>query len=59
MSGGREFQSLQWSNDRKSPFTQGRIQEFILEGAKPVLQSKVEGEARNEGAKRPRIEDEA
>ena len=38
---------------------QWRIQEFILGGAKPSFQPKVEGEARIKGAKRPRIEGEA
>ena len=39
--------------------SQGRIQEFILGGPNQGPQSKVEGEARIEGAKRPRIEGEA
>ena len=38
---------------------QGRIQEFILGGAKPRSPIEVEGEARIEGAKRPSIEGEA
>ena len=38
---------------------QGRIQEFILGGPNQGPQSKVEGEARIEGAKRPNIEGEA
>ena len=38
---------------------QGRIQEFILGGANQGPQSKIKGEARIEGAKRPRIEGEA
>ena len=38
---------------------QGRIQEFILGGPNQGPQSKVEGEARIEGAKRPSIEGEA
>ena len=38
---------------------QGRIQEFILGGPNHGPQSKVEGEARIEGAKRPSIEGEA
>ena len=37
---------------------QGRIQEFIWGGPNQGPQSKVEGEARIEGAKRPRIEGE-
>ena len=37
---------------------QGRIQEFIGGGGNRVLQSKVIGEARIDGAKRPRIESE-
>ena len=42
------------------PLSQGRIHELILGGgAKQVLQSKVEGKARIEGAKRPRIEGRA
>jgi hypothetical protein len=36
-----------------------RIQEFILGGPNNVLRSKVEGKARVEAAKRPRIEGEA
>ena len=39
--------------------TQGRIQKFILGGPNQGPQSKVEGEARIEGAKRPSIEGEA
>ena len=39
--------------------TQGRIQEFILGGPNQGPQSKVKGEARIEGAKRPSIEGEA
>ena len=38
---------------------QGRIQEFILGGPNQGPQSKVEGEARIEGAKRPSIEGKA
>ena len=38
---------------------QGQIQEFILGGPNQGPQSKVEGEARIEGAKRPSIEGEA
>ena len=38
---------------------QGRIQEFILGGPNQGPQSKVKGEARIEGAKRPSIEGEA
>ena len=38
---------------------QGRIQEFILGGANQGPQSKIKGEARIEGAKRPSIEGEA
>ena len=42
-----------------NPADQGRIQEFILGGPNQGPQSKVEGEARIEGAKRPSIEGEA
>ena len=42
-----------------SHLVQGRIQEFILGGPNQGPQSKVEGEARIEGAKRPSIEGEA
>ena len=38
---------------------QGRVQEFILGGPNQGPQSKVEGEARMEGAKRLSIEGEA
>ena len=40
-------------------FGQGRIQEFILGGTNQGPQSKVKGEARIEGAKRPSIEGKA
>ena len=46
--------NLETTNDRH-----WRIQEFTLGGPNQDPQSKVEGEARIEGAKRPRIEGEA
>ena len=45
--------------DLRLDIRQERIQEFILGGANQGPQSKVEGEARIEGAKRPRIEGKA
>ena len=44
---------------RNPRWRQGRIQEFILGGPNQGPQSKVKGEARIEGAKRPSIEGEA
>ena len=43
----------------KHTYTHWRIQEFTLGGPNQDPQSKVEGEARIEGAKRPSIEGEA